>query len=124
MKALEDGGLTARMERIQPRLATQEEVTRCHSTRYFETAKADVRHGLADLSTGDTNISEQSFDVAMLAAGGILAAVDAVVERKIKNAFCVVRPPGHHATPTRGMGFCLFNNIAIGARHAQVRHKI
>jgi len=124
MKALEEDGLSARMEQLAPRLATQEEVTRCHTPRYFETAKSDVQHGLSDLSTGDTNICERSFDVAMLAAGGVMNAVDAVVQRKVKNAFCVVRPPGHHATPVKGMGFCLFNNIAIAVRHAQAKHKI
>jgi acetoin utilization deacetylase AcuC-like enzyme len=124
MKSLEDEGFAVRMERLQPRLATQEEVLRCHTARYFETAKSDVEHGLSDLSTGDTNICERSFDVALLAAGGVISAVDAVVEKKVRNAFCVVRPPGHHATPTKGMGFCLFNNIAIAARHAQARHKI
>lgn len=124
MKGLEEAGLVEKLTRIQPRIATQEEVTRCHSPRYFEIAKSDVQHGLSDLSTGDTNICERSFDIALLAAGGIMSAVDAVVEGKVQNAFCVVRPPGHHATPTKGMGFCLFNNIAIGARHAQARHKI
>jgi acetoin utilization deacetylase AcuC-like enzyme len=124
MKALEEEGLIGQMERIQPRLATKEEVMRCHTQKYFETAKSDVEHGLSDLSTGDTNISERSFDVAMLAAGGVMSAVDAVVEGRVSNAFCVVRPPGHHATPTKGMGFCLFNNIAIATRHAQTRHKI
>lgn len=119
MKAFVDEGLVDKMERIPVRLATEEEVTRCHSPAYFKTAKADVHNGLSILSTGDTNISERSFDVAMLAAGGVMNAVEQVVAGKLKNAFCVVRPPGHHATPAKGMGFCLFNNIAIGARHAQ-----
>ena len=124
MQGLTEGGLLDRMERIQPRPATQEEILRCHGDRYFEIAKSDVQRGLADLSTGDTNICERSFDVALLAAGGVISAVNAVVEKKVRNAFCVVRPPGHHATPNKGMGFCLFNNIAIGARHAQQKHKI
>jgi len=124
MKALDEADLTRRMVRLQPRLATEQEILRCHRAKYFQTAKSDVEHGFSDLSTGDTNICERSFDVALLAAGGVITAVDAVVEKKVQNAFCVVRPPGHHATPIRGMGFCLFNNIAIGARHAQAAHKI
>jgi acetoin utilization deacetylase AcuC-like enzyme len=124
MKGLADDGLVEKMTRVEPRLATREEVTRCHSPKYFEIAKSDVEHGLPDLSTGDTHIMERSFDVALLAAGGVISAVDAVIEGRAKNAFCVVRPPGHHATPVKGMGFCLFNSIAIAARHAQARHKI
>ena len=124
MKHLEEEGLAAQMTRIDPRVATREEVTRCHTPKYFETAKSDVEHGLPDLSTGDTHIMERSFEVAMLAAGGVISAVDAVVLGRLRNAFCVVRPPGHHATPGKGMGFCLFNNIAVAARHAQAKHKI
>ena len=124
MKGLADSGLISRLARIDPKPAPREDILRCHTASYFETAKGDVEQGRADLSTGDTNISAQSFDVAMVAAGGIISAVDSVMAGKVRNAFCVVRPPGHHATPTRGMGFCLFNNIAIGARHAQARHGI
>jgi acetoin utilization deacetylase AcuC-like enzyme len=124
MKGLTDEGLADKMTRLEARLAIREEVTRCHAPRYFETAKSDVEHGLPNLSTGDTHIMERSFDVAMLAAGGVITAVDAVIEGRVKNAFCVVRPPGHHATPVKGMGFCLFNSIAIAARHAQAKHKI
>jgi len=123
-KAIEDSGLLPKLTRITPRPATREEILRCHTPAYFETAKADVASGLADLSTGDTSICPKSFDTALLAAGGVINAVDAVVEGRVRHAFCVVRPPGHHATPARGMGFCLFNNIAIAARHAQARHKI
>ena len=119
MKALEDEGHAAKMESLKARPATREEILQCHSAKYFETAKSDVEQGLGTLSTGDTNIMDRSFDIALLAAGGVMNAVDAVVSGKVQNAFCVVRPPGHHATPIKGMGFCLFNNIAIGARYAQ-----
>lgn len=121
LQSLKEQELLPRLESLQPRLAVREEILRCHAASYFETAKRDVEHGLGDLSTGDTSISAHSFDVAMFAAGGVMAAVEAVVEKKVRNAFCVVRPPGHHATPVKGMGFCLFNNIAIGARHAQAK---
>jgi acetoin utilization deacetylase AcuC-like enzyme len=124
VQAFEEQGLLAKVQSLAPRSATREEVTRCHAPSYFETAKQDVENGLSDLSTGDTSISPQSFNIALLAAGGVITAVDNVIEKKVRNAFCVVRPPGHHATPGKGMGFCLFNNIAIGARHAQARHKI
>ena len=124
MRGLKDSGAVEKMEQIPPRPATRDEILRCHTPKYFETAKSDVEQGLDLLSTGDTNITKRSFDVALLAAGGVMDAVDAVVTGKLQNAFCVVRPPGHHATPTKGMGFCLFNNIALGARHAQKKHGI
>src|SRR5262249_41371152 len=72
----------------------------------------------------DTDITPNSLEVAVQAAGGVMNAVDAVIKGKARNAFCAVRPPGHHATPTRGMGFCLFNNIAVGARYAQRKYGI
>jgi acetoin utilization deacetylase AcuC-like enzyme len=74
------------------------------------------------LSTGDTNLSAESYDVALRAVGGLLNAVDALVEGRLTRAFAAVRPPGHHARPAQGMGFCLFNSIAVAARHAQSRH--
>jgi acetoin utilization deacetylase AcuC-like enzyme len=72
----------------------------------------------------DTVVSADSGTAAYHAVGAVCAAVDAVVAGQASNAFCAVRPPGHHAEPTRAMGFCLFNNIAIAARHAQKRHRI
>ncbi len=64
-------------------------------------------------------MNARSYEAAVLAAGGLLALVEAVVEGKVRNGFALVRPPGHHALPDRGMGFCLFNNVAVAARHAQ-----
>src|SRR5438874_964388 len=122
--ALERDGSIKDALRIPVRSATEDELALCHTRPYIEIAKRDVAAGAHDLSTGDTQISPQSFDVALKAAGGLLNAVDAVVDRKASNAFCAVRPPGHHATPDRGMGFCLFNNVAIAARYAQKKHGI
>ena len=80
--------------------------------------------GAHSLSTGDTDVNRRSFEVALHATGTCLNAVDLVFQKKAGNAFCIVRPPGHHAGPARGMGFCLFNNIAIAARYAQRRYGI
>lgn len=75
-----------------------------------------------DYLDGDTVVSPGSGEAALRAAGAVVAAVDAVVAGKAQTAFCAVRPPGHHAEPDRAMGFCLFNNIAIGAFHARAQH--
>jgi acetoin utilization deacetylase AcuC-like enzyme len=122
LSALDQAGLTARMPRIPPRRATEDELALCHTREYIGIVKHDVGRGYKALSTGDTSLSAESLDVALAAAGGVLNAVDAVVERRAANALCVVRPPGHHATPHRGMGFCIFNNVAIAARYAQQRY--
>ncbi|MEO1003461.1 MAG: histone deacetylase [Cyanobacteria bacterium J06638_7] len=115
-------GLLDRCRRIQPRPAVDRELRRCHSAGYLHTVRREVAYGAVQLSTGDTAIGEHSEDVARLAAGGTLAAVDAVLAGRLDNAFAVVRPPGHHAETDRGMGFCIFNNVALAARHAQAVH--
>jgi acetoin utilization deacetylase AcuC-like enzyme len=122
MAALEKADLVHNLLRIGPRPATEDELLLCHTPEYLRTAKRDVEAGHHYLSTGDTDIDRSSWDVASQAVGGVLNAVDAVVAGTVRNAFCAVRPPGHHATPTRGMGFCLFNNVAIAARYAQRKH--
>ena len=124
VERLETEGLLARSRRIEPQAATDQAILRCHTADYLRIAAEDVADGAKHLSTGDTRISARSLDIARLAAGGVMAAVDAVMKGDVRNAFAVVRPPGHHATPKRGMGFCLFNSIAIAARHAQATHGI
>jgi acetoin utilization deacetylase AcuC-like enzyme len=86
--------------------------------------KARCRSGEQILDDGDTHVSKDSFDVALLAAGGVTLAIDQVMNGSLTRAFCAVRPPGHHAETSTVMGFCLFNNAAIGARYAQTRHGV
>jgi acetoin utilization deacetylase AcuC-like enzyme len=123
-KALSDSGQTGAMRRIESRAVTDEEVLACHTASYLKMVERDVAVGHAMLSTGDTEIGPKSLEVARRAAGGVLNAVDAVFGGKVSNAFCVVRPPGHHATPGRGMGFCIFNNVAVAARYAQKKYGV
>lgn len=113
---------TKSAQRIQQRIASEDEIALCHSREYIARAKSDIASGARELSTGDTQVSRASWEVATEAVGGVLGAVDLVCGKKAETAFCAVRPPGHHATPTRGMGFCVFNNVAIGARYAQKKH--
>ena len=110
--------------RIPLRAATPDELGLCHSPAYIALAEREVQDGRRELSTGDTHVSPESYAVAVQAVGSVLNAVDAVMDRKFTNAFCAVRPPGHHATPSIGMGFCLFNNVAIAARYAQHKYGV
>src|ERR1051325_4952376 len=119
---LRKAGLLDRLGRVDRRAATEEDLLLCHTKEYLRTAKRDVESGQSHLSTGDTDITSNSWEIATMAVGGALSAVDAVMTGRVRNAFCGVRPPGHHATPSRGMGFCLLNNVAIAARYAQRRH--
>jgi acetoin utilization deacetylase AcuC-like enzyme len=124
VQGLEAAGLLDRLGRVAARAATEEELLLCHTREYLRTAKHDVQQGYGFLSTGDTDITSNSLDIARQAVGGVLNAVDAVLAGAAQNVFCAVRPPGHHATASRGMGFCLFNNVAIAARYAQRKHGV
>lgn len=124
MKGLRQSDFSERLLFLTPPAATEEHILMCHSPDYLSGVKQDIAAGRKELSTGDTSISERSFEAALYAAGGLLTAVDAVFQGEIKNAFCPVRPPGHHATAARGMGFCIFNNVAIAARYAQKKYGI
>ena len=106
----------------QPRAATDDEITACHSRDYLMRVRREIESGANRLTTGDTFVCRQSLKAADYASGAACVAVDAVLSGEAKNAFCLTRPPGHHATADRGMGFCLFNNAAIAARYAQRKH--
>ena len=124
LKALDQAKLSEGFRKVEPRLCEDADILRCHTENYLASVKADVASGATTLRTGDTTIGKESLDVAKLAAGGLLSAVDEVLTGKANRAFCVSRPPGHHATPNKGMGFCLFNNAAVAARYAQQKHKV
>jgi acetoin utilization deacetylase AcuC-like enzyme len=123
-RAFERAGLTKSLLHVATRPATEDEIALCHTRPYIQTVKRDVAAGATELSTGDTTISPKSLEVALDAAGGVMNAIDQVFKKTVKNAFCAVRPPGQHARPNQGMGFCIFNNVAIGARYAQRKHGI
>ena len=112
----------ATLDRIEAPLATREQLLRVHSVTHVEhilaSAPLEGTHRLDE----DTLMSPGSVEAALRAAGAVVAAVDAVLTGTTRRAFCAVRPPGHHATRDQAMGFCLFNNIAIGAAHALVAH--
>jgi acetoin utilization deacetylase AcuC-like enzyme len=119
--ALEKAGLLAKATLIGPRPVTAEDLRLVHAPYYLELAEREIRGGYDHLSTGDTNICPESWDAAKAAAGCALAATEAVVKGEHNTAFCLVRPPGHHAGAKTGMGFCVLNNVALAARHARVR---
>lgn len=123
-RAVTAAGLKPRLKPIPPRVCEEWWLLTAHGADYFKLAKAAITGGQTSLPTGDTTVSAASFDTALLAAGGVLAACDAVLSGQVQSAFCAVRPPGHHAMANRGMGFCIFNNVAIAARYLHLQHGI
>jgi acetoin utilization deacetylase AcuC-like enzyme len=104
--------------------ATREQIARVHNARYIDEVEAASPESGLHFIDPDTALNPHSLDAARHAAGAVVKAVDLVMSGECRTAFCAVRPPGHHAERSRAMGFCLFNNIAIGARHACEVHGI
>ncbi|MBI4586653.1 MAG: histone deacetylase [Planctomycetes bacterium] len=115
----EDAELSRHISALEPQPASDEAILRCHSKAYLETLES-ARGGRGRLDP-DTVFSPHSIEAARHAAGAAAAAVDFVLAGQDRAAFAMVRPPGHHACPERGMGFCFINNAAVAARHAQSR---
>ena len=101
-----------------------EAIERVHERAYIERVDRHCKQGADRIDTPDCPISKATYDVARLAVGAGIAAVDAVMAGKVKNAFCCVRPPGHHAEHRSAMGFCFFNSIAIAAEHLRAKHGV
>lgn len=114
---LAEKGVLDKLEIIEPRKAAVEEIEYAHTRDYINEVESYCAKGYNALDM-DTIICKNSFEVALLSAGGAITAVDKVMKDELDNVFVLARPPGHHAEPSRGMGFCLFNNTAIAACHA------
>ena len=120
---LEQTGLIKQLTPLKPRPATVAEIALVHTQGYIKEIEETAQRGGGWLDP-DTVMSAGSYEAALYAAGGLIRAVESVMEGEVDSAFALVRPPGHHATPRRAMGFCLFNNIAIAAHYALAEYKL
>lgn len=120
---LEEPDMAGKFQEIPPRFADKKELLLVHAGYYVDTlaATSGIEYTYLD---PDTQTCAASYEAAVLAAGGLCEAISEVCAGKLKNAFALVRPPGHHAERGQAKGFCLFNNVAVGARHAQERLKV
>ena len=123
LDALERSGLRDDLIELTPSRCAREHIERVHTTRLIDSIEELCKIAPAHIDA-DTAVSEKSFEAALYAAGAGVAAADAIMDGTIDNAFCAVRPPGHHAESDRAMGFCLFNNVAVAARYLQHAHGI
>ena len=117
-RALESGDLLELLVRLNPDYAPLNWVERLHDPDYIKRFQAACDQGRQIFMVQDCGICRESYQTALLAVGGVLLAVEAVMGGQVDNAFCAVRPPGHHAERDRAMGFCFFNNVALGAVYA------
>ncbi len=115
--------MLSRLQSIPARDASLDDLTLVHSREHVERMREMAASG-GRWADPDTWVGPRSYDAAVRAVGGVLAAVDAVVDGKVRSAFCALRPPGHHATASRAMGFCLFNQVAIAAEHLVARRRV
>jgi acetoin utilization deacetylase AcuC-like enzyme len=123
ISCLNETGLARQLTLIKPRAASVEELSLVHDKQYISYIYDVAQRGGGWLDP-DTVMSAGSYQAAVYAAGGAIAATEAVISGDVQSAFALVRPPGHHATPRRAMGFCLFNNLAIATRYALDKYRL
>ena len=120
---LRSASIWQKLDIKKPRAATIEEISTVHTINQIAEVAEIAKTGGGNLDP-DTHVSPDSYEAALYASGALLTAIDLVMDKKADNAFCLVRPPGHHATPTKAMGFCLFNNVAIAAKYIQSEYNL
>jgi acetoin utilization deacetylase AcuC-like enzyme len=124
MPALERSGVLPDLMAVIPEPATIEQLRRVHVVELVEYVRQMSLRGGGLLDHGDTYVTGESYELALLAAGACMKAVDCILTGAAKNGFALIRPPGHHAETDRVSGFCIFNNVAAAARQAQVKHGV
>jgi len=122
LTAIAESGLAKRLQVHEAPEASREQLLRVHTPEHVDLIFASAPVDSYAVLDPDTSMNPKSLSAALHAAGAVVKATDLVLEGPVRRAFCAVRPPGHHATPDRPMGFCLFNNVAVGAAHALAAH--
>lgn len=123
MDVLQEYRIADKLIKVEPYLAPLDIVQQVHSTKYLNALAGFAAKGGGTWAE-ETIVSRESYEIALLAAGGGLAAIDAMMQKRVDNVFAAIRPPGHHASRDRGGGFCLLNNVAIAAKYAQQRYGV
>jgi len=118
-KGIEDGGHIPMLRMIKATRANQKWIEMIHNIKYIMRFEEACIYGMPEFDYPDNQMCRETFDTALLAVGGILDSIKLVMEGELDNAFCAVRPPGHHAEVDKAMGFCYFNNVAVAARYLQ-----